>query len=153
MYTFTALNDPKLRYGTSNFISLNIYEEESAQFRGALLTLFGEPLFKTTDIEDAYCYIVLVKDEEHNSWIFTTYEGPSGPAIGYKGIKDEGAVLAANALLDELEKVIPKDFEEKLFSEDFGNTITYGCKDGLCFYNEESGDAAVEECYGSDEDL
>lgn len=39
IYTFTALSDIALSFGTSKFIGLNIYAEESARFRGALLTL------------------------------------------------------------------------------------------------------------------
>ncbi|GGG13985.1 hypothetical protein GCM10010912_68000 [Paenibacillus albidus] len=121
--------------------------------RGALLALLGEPLYKTTNIEDAYSYIVQVKDEEFNDWIFTAYEGPSGPAIGYKGEEDEGVEQAAHALLDELARVIPGDFEEILICEDLGNTITYGCKDGVCYYNEEIGDALFEESSELGEEL
>lgn len=82
-------------------------------------------------MEDAYCYIIQVKDNTLDHWIFTAYEGQSGPAIGYEGVNDKGAELAANALLDELDKVIPKDFEEILFYEDFETTITYGYKAGV----------------------
>ncbi|MEK5450981.1 hypothetical protein [Paenibacillus sp. FSL R7-0331] len=144
MYTFAAIIDSKLRFGTSNFITLNIYEEESARFRGALLALFGAPLYKTTDIDDAYCYIIQVTDGALNNWIFTAYEGPSGPAIGYKGIPDKKVELAANALLDELDKIVPHDFVEKLMGEDFGTTVIYGCKDGQCFYKESGVSALVE---------
>lgn len=56
MYTFTTLSVIALSFGTSKFIGLNICAEESARFRGALLTLFGEPIYKTTNMEDAYCY-------------------------------------------------------------------------------------------------
>ncbi|MNC38023.1 hypothetical protein D3C75_866120 [compost metagenome] len=152
MYTFAAITEPKLRFGTSNLISLNIYGEESARFRGALLSLFGEHFYKTTNIDDAYCYIIQVTDGVLNNWIFTAYEGPSGPAIGYKGIPDKKVELAANALLDELDKIVPHDFVEKLMGEDFGTTVIYGCKDGQCFYRE-SGFTVLEEIFEMDKDL
>lgn len=67
------------------------------------------------------------------------YEGPSGLAIGYDINENQpNAIRASKALLEKIKEAIPSDFNEVIYYEDFGSKITYGCKDGECFYKEET---------------
>lgn len=139
MYKFLALNDQKL-LGGSYFANPRVeYGEESAKFRGSLLTLFAEPVYKTDNASNAYTYLIQVKDSNQNAWMFTVYEGPSGTAIGFNGNRDKETEKAAEALINEIKLTAPSDFEEVVFYHDFGNKITYGCKNGVCYFNEELG--------------
>ncbi|MFD1887844.1 hypothetical protein [Paenibacillus wenxiniae] len=141
MYSYKAILAEDKIWGTSKFLDTGIFEgEESAKFRGSLLTLFGEPLHKSDNAENAYSYLIEVSDET-GKWYFTVYEGPSGPAIGYDYDEKENqanAREAAKSLLAKIEETTPSDFNEIIYYEDFGSKITYGCKDGECFYKEEN---------------
>ncbi|MDQ0913891.1 hypothetical protein [Paenibacillus sp. V4I5] len=144
MYKYLALNDQNL-LGGSFFTYPGVeYGKESAKFRGSLITLFAEPVYKTDNASNAYTYVILVKDNNQNSWIFTIYEGPSGTAIGYNGKGDKETERAAEALINEVKMTIPSDFEEVVFYHDFGNKITYGCSNGVCYFYEELGDMNLE---------
>lgn len=139
MYKFLALNDQKL-LGGSYFADPRVeYGKESAKFRGSLLTLFGEPVYKTDDASNAYTYVIQVKENNQNACIFTVYEGPSGTAIGYNGKGDKETETAAEALITEIIMTTPLDYEEVVIYHDFGNKITYGCKNGICYFREELG--------------
>ncbi len=141
MYSYKAIMDEDKTLGTSKFLDTGIMGgEESAKFRGSLLTLFGEPSYKSDNAEDAYSYLVEVSDAT-NKWYFTVYEGPSGPAIGYDYDEKENeanAREAAQSLLQKIRETTPSDFNEVIYYEDFGTKITYGCRGGKCFYKEEN---------------
>lgn len=136
-YQYKTLKDHILLFGTSNILnSSRPIGEGSAQFRGALLTLFGEPLIKSQEAESAYDYVIEATDEDNNTWILTVYEGPSGPAIG-GDIRVDSIKNVAKNLLNLIESTEPADFEEVLICGDYNTKIRYGCKDGLCYYQEE----------------
>ncbi len=139
MYTYKAITEEDETLGSSKFLDTGIIAgEESAKFRGALLTLFGEPLYKSDNAEDAYYYLIEVSDDT-SKWYFTVYEGPSGPTIGYDEKENQAnAREASKALLEKIKETTPSDFNEVIFYEDFDSKITYGCKNGECYYNEEN---------------
>ncbi len=141
MYSYRAIMDEDKELGSSKFLDIGIMDgEESAKFRGSLLTLFGEPSYKSDNAEAAYSYLIEVSDET-SKWYFTVYEGSSGPAIGYGYDEKENqanAREAAQSLLDKITETTPSDFTEVVYYEDFGTKITYGCKGGQCFYKEEN---------------
>ncbi|OCT12046.1 hypothetical protein A8709_29780 [Paenibacillus pectinilyticus] len=144
MYTYIALNDQNL-LNSSFFTHAGVeYGNESAKFRGSLITLFAAPVYQTDDASNAYTYVIQVKDNSQNSWIFTIYEGPSGTAIGYNGIGDKETEKVAAALIDEIKKTKPSDYEEIVFYHDFGNKITYGCSNGVCYFHEELGNMDLD---------
>lgn len=136
MYQYKIINDDKFASGTSKILNSSLMSGEgSAQFRGALLTLFGEPFYKTKNAENAYQYIIEATDKDNNKWILTAYEGPSGPAIGGDNRKEYIRYVARD-LLNLIENTRPTDFNEEIIYGDFNNIINYGCKDGICYFNE-----------------
>ncbi|CAM4274711.1 hypothetical protein [Saccharibacillus endophyticus] len=138
VYTYKAISED-LTLGFSKFLDPGIYEgEESARFRGSLLALFGEPLYQSDNAEDAYHYVIEVSDDT-SKWHFMVYDGPSGPAIGYDQKENQpNAIESAKVLLEKIREAPPSDFNEIIYYEDFGSKITYGCKNGECFYKEEN---------------
>lgn len=139
MYSYKAIIEEDKTLGTSKFLDTDIIEgEEGAKFRGSLLTLFGEPLHKSDNAEAAYSYLIEVSDET-SKWYFTVYDGSSGPAIGYDEKENQvNAREAAKSLLKKIRETTPSDFNEVIYYEDFDSKITYGCKNGECFYKEEN---------------
>jgi hypothetical protein len=113
--------------------------EYAARFRGALLQLFGAPSHTTSLAEESYDYMIEATDEHGSTWVFTVYEGSSGPAIGGNG-SAEGAIQAVGALVALIESTPPADFEATIYYEDTDWTVIYGCKDGVCYYHEIEGD-------------
>ena len=143
-YSFHALEDPDLIYGTGKLLNPPIHEDigsygrEIAAFRGAALQLFGEPLWTTDLSDEAYTYVIEATDEQGNSWLLSLYEGPSGPAIG-GNIRDQSILAVAEELSELLQRTLPADFEAITYSMDFDITIRYGCKDSSCYYEELPG--------------
>jgi len=114
------------------------YGKQSAAFRGSLLRLFGQPIEKSTLADEAYLYVIEAVDDKGNNWILSAYEGPSGPAIG-GDILNNSILSVAESLLQLIEKTIPTDFEEIIYYQDSHTTVTYGCKDGDCYWLEMPG--------------
>ncbi|MEJ8302703.1 hypothetical protein [Saccharibacillus sacchari] len=139
MYTYKAITEEDQTLGFSKLLDTAIFEgEESAKFRGSLLTLFGEPLYQSDNAEDAYHYVIEVSNDT-SKWNFMVYHGPSGPAIGYDQKENQPNVLeSAKTLLEKIRETSPSDFNEVVYYEDFGSKITYGCKNGEYFYKEEN---------------
>jgi hypothetical protein len=149
MYTFRALKEEKLQYGTSKVNGPSLakmqdlagqgkFGEYTAAFRGAVLKLFGTPLWSSDDGENAYGYVIEVSDKSGKTWILTVYQGPSGPAIGGNS-RDESILLVSEALMREFETTLPDDFDAVTYIEDYDTTVAYGCKDGKCYYDETAG--------------
>ncbi|MBE0339009.1 hypothetical protein E0698_21870 [Paenibacillus sp. 23TSA30-6] len=137
-FIYKKVNDPKDSLMTSNILHATSLEEETvAQFRGALITLFGKPQRTSKNFEDAYEYIIKATNPDGQSWILTAYEGPGGPAIG-GDTKKESVEEVAQDLLNLIEATKPADFEDVGYYEDTGSTIRYGCKDQVCFYHEST---------------
>lgn len=137
-YSYKKVNDPKAALMTSNILHATSLEEETvAQFRGALITLFGQPQRTSQNFEEAYGYIIKATNSTGQSWILTAYEGPGGPAIGGDTEKDSIEEVAQD-LLNLIEATKPADFEDVGYYEDTGSTIRYGCKAQVCFYQEST---------------
>ncbi|HBU82395.1 MULTISPECIES: hypothetical protein [Paenibacillus] len=136
MYDFIASKKNINEYESSKILTSEIGDrEELAQFRGSLLTLFGEPDYETSDAENAFQYTIKATDNVQNSYEIVVYQGPSGLAIA--GNKNEASVLnVAQFFVEYVKKARPADFDEKLVYEDTGYRIDYGCKNGDCYYKE-----------------
>lgn len=109
--------------------------ETDAQFRGALLKLFGEPLWESEDYEAAYDYVILATAEDGTEYLLTAYQGPSGAAIGGDP-QAEGIEEAAASLCDLILSTKPADFEAEMVYHDLGIRVCYGCKAGKPYVNE-----------------
>lgn len=107
-----------------------------AQFRGALLALFGRPLWEMENYEAAYEYIILAVSRDGTEYLLTAYQGPSGAAVG--GNPDqEGIEDAAAALCELLMTSTPADYEAEMVYEDTHTRIRYGCRDGVPYAETE----------------
>lgn len=138
LYTYKKVKNTDLLIGTSHMLSTSLHDGTgTAQFRGALITLFGAPILQSQNAEEAYDYMIQAQDASGHQWILTAYEGPSGPAIGGDST-DHTIYPVAKDLLQKIESTPPSAFEEKVYYEDFGNTIVYGCTQNKCYYSEHS---------------
>lgn len=102
---------------------------------GRLQYLFGEPLYTTDDLENAYDYYILGTDEEGNTYQLTAYHGPTGPAIG--GDSDDPQVVKA---AEELEKYINAadyvDYDYEGIYHDYDVKVKFGIRDGVPYMEE-----------------
>ena len=143
-YDFKVVEDTSLILGTGKLLNppwpdnMNDYGKQSAAFRGSLQKLFGDPIEKSNLADEAYLYVLEAVDENGKSWILSAYQGPSGPAIG-GDILDNSIYPVAQALLQLIESAIPADFEEVVYYQDGDSTVTYGCKNGECYWFDMSG--------------
>lgn len=138
-YTFQrseSMSDLEAMAGTSHVYGpLDMSLETDARFRGALLALFGEPLWESEDYEAAYEYLIRAVDEEGREYLLTAYQGPSGAAVG-GDTQVQGIEEAAEALCDLLLESEPADFEAEMVYMDLGIRVIYGCRDGKPYVTE-----------------
>ncbi|CAG0944697.1 hypothetical protein ANRL1_01897 [Anaerolineae bacterium] len=114
------------------------YVEYMAAFRGALLQLFGEPL-ETSDLAgEAYLYLIEATDQQGGKWLLMPEQGAIGSQI-LGDPQDQSLKPVAEALLHLIETTKPADFEAVDYDDDTDNTATYGCKSGICYWSEISG--------------
>ncbi|MCK9857869.1 hypothetical protein [Paenibacillus sp. ATY16] len=133
--TFTKVNADTM--GTSKLVGYAYESEEIARYRGCLLTLFGEPNEESTNMEQAFTYVIKAQRSDGSSWILTAYEGQSGFAIGGKQDVPLSAEMAY-LLKQRIDGVEPSDFDRKgMTYPDTGEIYSYGCKNGICYANKE----------------
>ncbi|MBD3919265.1 hypothetical protein H8B09_10915 [Paenibacillus sp. PR3] len=109
--------------------------DETARFRGSLLTLFGDPIWKSTNKENSFLYIIKAVNGKGQSCEFSVYEGAGGIGIGSQS-EDKYTFQAAQVFIQQVIETTPSDYEETIIYEDTKSTIVYGCKDGICYCNE-----------------
>ena len=138
-YTFwraESMKDLEAMAGTSHVYGPpQVSLETDARFRGALLALFGEPLWESEDYEAAYEYLIRAVDEEGREYLLTAYQGPSGAAIA-GDTQTEGIEEAAESLCELLLESEPADFEAEMVYMDLGIRVSYGCRDGKPYVRE-----------------
>ncbi|MFB9324496.1 hypothetical protein ACFFSY_00900 [Paenibacillus aurantiacus] len=145
MYQFCVSNNHNIFFGSSKILTPEIQSgNEIAQFRGSLLTLFGQPDYKTSDAENAFQYVITATDNAGQSYDLTVYQGPSGLAIGSPGI-DPFTKQVAHSFVHYVKEASPADFEETMIYQDTGYTLVYGCKDGVCYYRETPMFTTIEQ--------
>lgn len=142
-YTFSKVEDEEKIWGTSKIC--NIYEpfeyEKSPLAYGQMLTLFGEPLYLTNDLESQYEYVISAADKEGKITYLTVYSGPSGPAIG--GTKD--GQEAAAELLCYIRSAGAADYDYTGYYMDIPCRVEMGVKDDKPYYYTEVLDLSDEE--------
>lgn len=136
-YTFEAVDDLERIFGTSRILRIakGYSAEEDALIQGQLLTLFGEPAQTSMDLENAYTYVILARDDEGNEYYLSAYAGPSGPAIGGDS-SVPGTEDAAEALKDCVREAAPADYEYNGFYFDTSSKIIQGVSEGRVYYEE-----------------
>lgn len=117
-------------------------EREFALVYGRLLTLFGQPRYLSSDLENQYCYSIEAVDEQNNIRYLQAYSGSTGPAVGGGG--EELDRLAADQLVKLVRSAEPSDYEYT------GYYLDGPCKVYMCV---KCGQALYEESELTDEDF
>ena len=130
-FSFQAVKNIKLIAGTSKILSItdSYILEDQAKIQGQLLTLFGEPIFITPDLEQVYQYVILATDSNKNEYILSVYSGKRGPAIG--GDNTPMTLDAAKQLRDYIHQAEPTDFEYEGYYIYRSIKITYKIENGI----------------------
>jgi len=136
-FTFKALDNIEYIFGTGKIMNI-VYPwdeiEENVKVFGRLITLFGDPLQITDDLENAYIYVILATHISGRTHILSAYSGPSGPAIG--GGREDGIEEAAEALKRYILQAEPSDFVYEGYYMDFSLRIYMSVEDGRANYSE-----------------
>jgi hypothetical protein len=137
VYAYKTSNNLTLLQGTSNILGFGgrTYEDW-AMIRGQLLTLFGEPLYITSNFESAYQYIVIMESDQGVKFVLSVYQGKSGPSIG-GDYKIEGIQDAAQELKQNVLKISPSDYEYEGAYQCGPSKIIMGVKDKKPYVLEE----------------
>ncbi len=156
MYKFTALRGENNHIGGSKLASLWLFNEfNEAQIQGRLRALFGEPLFETEDLENAYEYAIKAEDEAGDEFSFCVYQGSSGCAVG--GYSNSAKMQQA---IEELKELLlatePTEFLYEGYYMDGGVKVRQGFQNGEVIYeeielDEDELDEVYDRLYGEDE--
>lgn len=110
---------------------------------GQLMTLFGDPLYITKNLEDQYSYCILAKNESGKEFYLNVYSGPSGPAIG--GQQNDDSKAAADELAELIAGAKASDYEYEGYYLDGPCVVRMGIRNGEPYCEEEELDESGEE--------
>jgi hypothetical protein len=136
-YTFSALREIGLLLGSSKIMNIGIIGSlnDDAKTLGQLITLFGDPLYISPNLENAYEYVIMAADNFGNTWFLSAYCGQSGSAIG--GNRSiPGIEAAAQALAEYIKQAKPSDFEYEGYYPDGNSKITIKIENGIITRSE-----------------
>jgi hypothetical protein len=152
---FVSSKNLDLCAGTSKIINIadSFSGEEETKIRGQLLTLFGEPVYNTQNLEDAYSYVVLAADENEKQCILHVYCGSTGSAIGGDN-NIQGIYDIAEKLKHYIKQANTTDFEYESYYIDGPAKIYQKIENGNIIFSEmeiegEELDKAMKICYPS----
>lgn len=146
MYQFTAEKDESELFGSSRIADLQLFHEHNeVQIQGRLRALFGEPLYETENLEDAYVYVIKATDASGTSLQFSVYQGGSGCGIGGRGMSAQ-----MQEAIEEFKQLLlsakPVDFLYEGYYVDAYVKIRQGIQEGQILFEEiELDDDEVEE--------
>lgn len=137
-YTFQSVEDMKKLTSSGkicNFIeSCADYGKQFSLICGKIQALFGQPIYKTENMEDLFSYCILTTSEEGEEVYLEIYCAGSGLAVG--GMKDEKSRKAAEALVDYVQQAEPVNYTQKAYYLDGPTALEFGIRDGVPYYNE-----------------
>lgn len=113
--------------------------EECALCFGTLITLFGEPLYMTRDMENMYAYHIKGVSEEGHVTYLDVYSGSSGPSIG-AGDSSEKTLSAARALDELIQNTRSSDYAYTGYYTDAYLKVECGVRLGKAYYKEDEAD-------------
>lgn len=152
-YVFEKLEDDTHIAFTSKLMNIidvfdGDYMLRCAVLKGQLLTLFGDPLYESPDLEQQYTYAIQCADDAGDIVYLSVYSGASGPAIGAHGDSPDIA-QAALALVDVIMETTPMDYDYEGYYPDGPSRIAMGIRDGEPYYHEEeiTDDEALERMF------
>jgi len=134
VYTYKKSRKGSLIIGTSQILNLEFqFGEERAKIRGQLQTLFGNPFYTYPDPDSAYCYVIIMENDQGVRYNLTVYLSKFGTSIG--GNKNiEGIEDAVQELKKYIEKADPSDYEYRGTYSD-GTSVIMGVKDEEPYYS------------------
>lgn len=134
-YIFSKVDDEEKIWGTSKICDIyELYEQDKSPLAyGQMLTLFGEPLYTTENLENQYSYVIAATDTEGNVTYLNVYSGPSGPSIG--GMPEDEEV--AKKLVLYIKEAKPTDYEYVGYYMDIPCKVTMGVRDGEPYMMQE----------------
>ena len=137
-YTFQSVKNMEKLTDSSklcNFIeSFSDYGIQFSLICGKIKALFGQPIYKTENLENLFSYCILAASEEVEEVYLNIYCAGSGPAVG--GMSDEKSRKAAKALVDYVRQAEPINYAYKAYYLDGPTALEFGIKDGTPYYNE-----------------
>lgn len=137
-YTFQSVKNMEKLTDSSklcNFIeSFSDYGNQFSLICGKIKALFGQPIYKTENLENLFSYCILAASEEVEEVYLNIYCAGSGPAVG--GMSDEKSRKAAKALVDYVRQAEPINYAYKAYYLDGPTALEFGIKDGTPYYNE-----------------
>ena len=137
-YTFQSVKNMEKLTDSSklcNFIeSFSDYGNQFSLICGKIEALFGQPIYKTENLENLFSYCILAASEEVEEVYLNIYCAGSGPAVG--GMSDEKSRKAAKALVDYVRQAEPINYAYKAYYLDGPTALEFGIKDGTPYYNE-----------------
>ena len=134
VWTYRKSIDISLINGTSRILGLEFrYGKRMAKIRGQLQTLFGDPFYISPNPEDAYCYVIIMENDQSVRYNLTVYSGKSGPSIG-GNTNIEGIEDVAQELKQYIAKAVPSEYEYQGKYPN-GDSVIMGVKDGEPYYS------------------
>lgn len=137
-YTFQSVKDMEKSADSSklyNFIEgFADYGNQFSLICGKIKALFGEPIYKTENMENLFSYCILATSEDEEEVYLDIYCAGSGPAVG--GMQDEKSRKAAKALVDYVRQAEPVNCTYKAYYLDGPAALEFGIRDGVPYYNE-----------------
>ena len=135
---FQSIKDTEKLIGSSklyNFIEdFADYGNQFSLICGKIKALFGEPIYKTENLENLFSYCILATSEESEEVYLDIYCAGSGLAVG--GMSNEKSRKAAKALVDYVRQAEPVNYAYKAYYLDSHSALEFGIRDGAPYYNE-----------------
>lgn len=142
-YTFFAVNDEEKIWGTHKIC--DIYDlmeyDKSPLAYGQMLTLFGEPMYTTENLENQYSYVISATNKEGNVTYLNVYSGPTGPSIG----GNDGDEEIAKLLVEYIREAKATDYDYEGYYMDVPCKVLMGVKKGEPYMTEEILNLSDEE--------
>lgn len=136
-YTFQSVKNMEKLTDSSKLCNFIEGFSDGNQFSlicGKIKALFGQPIYKTENLENLFSYCILVTLEEAEEVYLNIYCAGSGPAVG--GRSDEKSRKAAKALVDYVRNAEPVNYAYKAYYLDGPIALEFGIRDGVPYYNE-----------------
>lgn len=145
-FTFETLSDSSVLNGSSYFMNFGSMEaqKDAVITEGKLLSVFGEPAYKSENYENSFSYIIRAVSDDGRSVILNVY-GVGAVHIGALQ-QDEFSRVAAEELIEYVSAAEPSDFERTVYYLDFNMQIDISLKNGIVSIKESqiSAEKALE---------
>lgn len=152
-FTFESLNNAEPAQGSSYMMDFGEANstKQAALVEARLLTVFGEPVYTSQNMENSFEYVIKAMSDTGRSVILTVYN----VGIVHIGceLQDSFARDAADALIAYVNAATPTDYERTVYYLDFAAQIDICVKNGQVTLenseiSEEKCEALFKEWFG-----